>query len=156
MKEIYSIEGRLNRNFTGQISYIVCLDEKVDSINIDFSFDKQRVNEITEEIRKDIVNDLLLDYNKEISEEEIIEASKYIKTEIHISAFLNDKFIGGIHRQLDERSIYISKEEATLGAICNDNIQGVLKVNIMIFNVIYNNTNYKLTVSKGMKVDKNV
>ncbi|MDU4935322.1 MAG: DUF6669 family protein [Peptostreptococcaceae bacterium] len=55
MKEIYSIEGRLNRNFTGQISYIVCLDEKVDSINIDFSFDKQRVNEITEEIRKDIV-----------------------------------------------------------------------------------------------------
>ena len=156
MKEIYSIEGRLNRNFTGQISYIVCLDEKVDSINIDFSFDKQRVNEITEEIRKDIVNDLSLDYNKEISEEEIIEASKYIKTEIHISAFLNDKFIGGIHRQLDERSIYISKEEATLGAICNDNIQGVLKVNIMIFNVIYNNTNYKLTVSKEMKVDKNV
>ena len=156
MKEIYSIEGRLNRNFTGQISYIVCLDEKVDSINIDFSFDKQRVNEITEEIRKDIVNDLSLDYNKEISEEEIIEASKYIKTEIHISAFLNDKFIGGILRQLDERSIYISKEEATLGAICNDNIQGVLKVNIMIFNVIYNNTNYKLTVSKGMKVDKNV
>ncbi|MFR3815717.1 MAG: DUF6669 family protein, partial [Turicibacter sp.] len=72
MKEIYSIEGRLNRNFTGQISYIVCLDEKVDSINIDFSFDKQRVNEITEEIRKDIVNDLSLDYNKEISEEEII------------------------------------------------------------------------------------
>ncbi len=156
MKEIYSIEGRLNRNFTGQISYIVCLDEKVDSINIDFSFDKQRVNEITEEIRKDIVNDLSLDYNKEISEEEIIEASKYIKTEIHISAFLNDKFIGGIHRQLDERSIYISKKEATLGAICNDNIQGVLKVNIMIFNVIYNNTNYKLTVSKEMKVDKNV
>lgn len=156
MKEIYSLEGAINRNFTGQISYIVCLDEKVDCINIDFSFDKQRVNEITDDIRKDIVEAILIDYNKEPNEEEILDASKHMKTEIHISAFLNDKFIGGIHRQMEKRNLYISKDEATLGGICNDNIEGVLKINIMVFNVIYDNTNYKLTVSSGMEGDKNV
>lgn len=156
MKEIYSVEGTINRNFIGQISYTVCLDKKFDFINIDFEFNKQRLNEITKEIREDIIDAIVMEYNQKPNEEQILYASKHVKTEIHLSAFLNDEFIGGIHRQMEKRNLYISKDEATLGGICNDNLEGVLKINIIVFNVIYDNTNYKLTVSSGVKEEQNV
>lgn len=151
MEDIYRVEGMLNRNFVGHISYTVCLEKVYENIKIDFSFDKQKVNKITDEIKKamiiDYINDQKDELVDELSEEKFKEGAKHMKTEIHISAFLNDRFIGGIHRQLTDRSIYISSKESTNGAICQDNIQGVLKVNVMVFNIIYDNTQYKLNVS---------
>ena len=151
LEDIYKVEGVLNRNFVGHISYIVCLDKVYENIRIDFSFDKQKVNEITDEIKEVMLLDYINDHNgelvEELNEERFREGANHMKTEIHISAFLNDRFIGGIHRQLIDRIIYISSKEATNGAICQDDIQGVLKINVMVFNVIYDNTQYKLSVS---------
>lgn len=149
MQTIYGVEGILNRGFVGQVSYNVCLDKKFEAIDIEFSFDKQRVSTINEDIRNDIRNDFIKENTKEPSEEEIIDRTHGMKTEIQIEAFLNDKFIGGIHRQMDKRNLYISSKEATEGAITQKNIEGVIKVNIIVFNVIYDNTHYELNL-KGL------
>lgn len=150
MDKIYTVEGVVNRGFVGQISYIVCLDKKYDTLDIEFEFDKQRVSTITEEIKMDLLNTIVEDDSNSIDKDHldqyILTKMKRLKTEIQLSAFLNDTFIGGIHKQLSKRNLMISQREASEGGIPQSNIEGVLKLNIIVFNVLYDNTHYKLTV----------
>ena len=69
-----------------------------------------------------------------------------MKTEIHTMATLNDTFIGNIHRQLTTRHMHFTATEATEGCIPQPDIEGVLKVTILVFSVLLNNTEYQLTV----------
>ena len=69
-----------------------------------------------------------------------------MKTEIHTMATLNDTFIGNIHRQLTTRHMHFTATEATEGCIPQSNIEGVLKVTILVFSVLLDNTDYQLTV----------
>lgn len=41
MKTIYHVEGKLCKEFIGQISYTVCLDQSWDELDIEFSFSPQ-------------------------------------------------------------------------------------------------------------------
>ena len=70
-----------------------------------------------------------------------------MKTEIHTLATLNDEFIGCIHKQLDDRHMLYDGETASDGCIPQQKIDGVLKVTVLVFNVIKDNTRYSLTVS---------
>ncbi len=45
MKKIYHAEGLLERNFVGQITYTVCLEQPLSKLDIEFSFDKQHYTE---------------------------------------------------------------------------------------------------------------
>ena len=38
MKTIYQVEGKLCKDFIGQISYTVCLDQTYGELDIEFSF----------------------------------------------------------------------------------------------------------------------
>ena len=69
-----------------------------------------------------------------------------MKTEIHTMATLNDTFIGNIHRQLTTRHMHFTATEATEGCIPQPTIEGVLKVTILVFSVLLDNTDYQLTV----------
>lgn len=150
MKTIYQAEGKLYKDFIGQISYTVCLDRTYRELDIEFSFGPQhfRKEEVTPELRQQ-----LLDYCKKEyglvpeSEEELNEAIFHnMKTEIHTLATLNDEFIGCIHRQLTTRHMHFTAEDATEGCIPIPSIEGVLKVTILAFSVLLDNTEYKLIV----------
>ena len=39
MKELYSVEGTLNRGFRGQITYTVCLEEPCDQLDVHLTYD---------------------------------------------------------------------------------------------------------------------
>ena len=41
MKTIYQVEGKLCKDFIGQISYTVCLDQTYGELDIEFSFGPQ-------------------------------------------------------------------------------------------------------------------
>ena len=69
-----------------------------------------------------------------------------MKTEIHTLATLNDEFIGCIHRQLTTRHMHFSYHRATEGCIPLASVEGVLKVTILAFSVLLDNTEYSLTV----------
>ena len=61
MKTIYQVEGKLCKDFIGQISYTVCLDQTYGELDIEFSFGPQhfRPEDVTPELKQ-----RLLDYCK--------------------------------------------------------------------------------------------
>lgn len=150
MQIIYQVEGKLCRDFVGQISYTVCLEQTYDELDIEFSFGPQHFQpgEVTEEEKQKILAYCKKEYGLGPSDEDELDDDLYhqMKTEIHTIAMLNDEFIGGIHRQLTTRHMHFTKEDATEGCIPQLAIEGVLKVIILAFSVLVDNTEYSLTV----------
>lgn len=150
MKTIYQVGGTLCKDFIGQIAYSVCLEETYSELDIEFSFEPQhfRPEDITPELKQQ-----LLDYCKreyDMPEPDAAQWTEQIlretKTEIHTMAALNDTFIGCVHRQLTTRHMHITADEATEGCIPFVPIEGVLKVTILVFSVLFDHTTYTLTV----------
>ena len=54
MKTIYQVGGKLCKNFIGQISYTVCLDQTYEELDIEFSFGPQhfRPEDVTPELKQ--------------------------------------------------------------------------------------------------------
>lgn len=147
MKELYQVEGFLNEGFIGQISYTICLEQPYSELDIVFEFDQQHYSNITEEIRTNTADLLKKEYGIEPSTERLDHIIKNdMKTEIHTLAQLNDSFIGCVHRQETCRHMYFSATEATNGCIPQEDISGVLKVTLLVFNVLLDHTHYRLSV----------
>lgn len=151
MKVLYKAGGTLSKDFIGQISYTVCLDRKYEELDIEFSFDKQKYTaaDVTEDVIRELTDYCRSNYGLELPPgadpvKEIIDSSK---TEIHTLAMLNDKFIGCIHRQLTNRHMRFSTSSATEGCIPQTDLEGVLKVTVLVFNVLMDDTHYTLQVS---------
>ena len=150
MKEIYSVEGVLKKGFVGQITYTVCLDKPLSGVDIGFRFNKRQYTPelVTPELIKEMQDSFRELYGVERSEEEMRECIlRDMKTEIHTLATLNDEFIGCIHRQLSERHMTFDGGNASHGCIPQERFEGVLKITLLVFNVILDDTHYELTVS---------
>jgi len=148
MKKYYSVSGALNKGFVGQISYTICLDKEYTGMDIEFSFDKQRYTTITEELKREIVAECKGEYGADnATDDEITSAVSGLKTEIHTIITMNDEFIGGVHRQLTCRHMLYTPRETSEGCIPQESIQGVIKITLVVFNVIQDDTHYQLTLS---------
>ena len=117
MKSIYKVAGILNKGFMGQISYTICLDQTYAEMAIDFSFDKQYHNDFPG-----------------------------LKTELQLIISMNDEFIGGVHRQENPKHLYFSSSHATPGCMPQPSFHGVIKITIVVFSVILDQTNYQLSL----------
>lgn len=149
MQELYRVGGTLNEGFVGQISYTVCLETEYKNLDIHFIFDKQHhtavTNELIAKVRRTCYDNYgIVDYPQDKAVDLILGE---MKTEIHTLATLNDEFIGCIHRQSTDRHMLYQNGEATEGCIPQTAFSGVLKVTVLVFNVILDNTNYILSVS---------
>lgn len=149
MQELYRVSGCLNEGFVGQISYTVCLDGEYDGLDIHLTFDKQHFTQVDPETKAQIKKLCrekygITDYPEEQLDDLILREAK---TEIHIMATLNDTFIGCIHRQMTDRHMRFEGKEATEGCIPQETFSGVLKVTVLVFNVILDDTHYTLSVS---------
>ena len=149
MRALYTVGGTLNRGFVGQITYTVCLEEAWDKLDIEFAFDKRRYEEadVTDALVAETRALCLEKYGHADSDAELRRAILgEMKTEIHTLATLNDDFIGCVHRQLDRRRMTWDGEYATPGCIPQARFDGVLKVTLLVFNVIKDDTRYTFTV----------
>ncbi len=150
MKELYKVKGVLNSGFVGQITYTVCLPEACEELDICLKFSKKNFSSAEEVPLKEIREFCQREYGIGIgiTDEEAMDAClKHVKTEIHIMATLNDEFIGCIHKQLLERHMKFSPKELSDGCIMPERIEGVLKVTVLVFNVIMDETPYEVSVS---------
>ncbi len=151
MEEIYRAGGTLQEGFVGQIAYTVCLDRSYEELDIHFTFDKQHYPTATDALRQKIANICREKYHKSESDTTPEELDRLIlqeaKTEIHIAAMMNDTFLGCVHRQLTDRHLHFTPREATEGCIPQPSYFGVLKVIVLVFNVILDDTHYELSVS---------
>lgn len=152
MKEIYRVEGTLHRGFVGQITYMVCLEKPCEKLDIHFSFDADKRTYSPEDVTPDLMAETRRvceqEYGLAGSDDDLRRAIlTEMKTEIHTLATLNDEFIGCVHKQLTDRHMLYDGDFASEGCIPQAGFDGVLKVTVLVFNVIKDNTRYCLTVS---------
>ncbi len=150
-QQIYRVGGMLDAGFVGQITYTISLDQVYDELDIHFSFDKRLYSEsdVTPELIDRLQTLCTAKYNAPTYPAEEFRQTilHEMKTEIHTMAELNDNFIGCIHRQLTDRHMLYTKEFTSDGCLAQDTFSGVLKVTVLVFNVLLDNTQYTLTVS---------
>lgn len=150
-QQIYRVSGMLDAGFVGQITYTISLDQVYDELDIHFSFDKRLYSEsdITPELIDKLQTLCTAKYDAPTYPVEEFRQTilHEMKTEIHTMAELNDNFIGCIHRQLTDRHMLYTKEFTSDGCLAQDTFSGVLKVTVLVFNVLLDNTQYTLTVS---------
>ena len=150
-QQIYRVGGMLDAGFVGQITYTISLDQVYDELDIHFSFDKRLCSEsdVTPELIDRLQTLCTAKYNAPTYPVEEFRQTilHEMKTEIHTMAELNDNFIGCIHRQLTDRHMLYTKEFTSDGCLAQDTFSGVLKVTVLVFNVLLDNTQYTLTVS---------
>ena len=150
-QQIYRVGGMLDAGFVGQITYTISLDQVYDELDIHFSFDKRLYSEsdVTPELIDRLQTLCTAKYNAPTYPAEEFRQTilHEMKTEIHTMAKLNDNFIGCIHRQLTDRHMLYTKEFTSDGCLAQDTFSGVLKVTVLVFNVLLDNTQYTLTVS---------
>lgn len=148
MKLIHQFKGSLPKDFVGQIAYVFCLPNKLKALDIEFSFQKRKLSaeDDTPSLRKELKTYCQHQYDKDLSPQEIEDLLSQMKTELHTLAELNGEFIGGIHRQEEVRHMTFSSTEASLGCIPIKGIQGSLKVTILSFNVLLDETPYELNI----------
>lgn len=150
-QQIYRVGGMLDAGFVGQITYTISLDQVYDELDIHFSFDKRLYSEsdVTPELIDRLQTLCTAKYDAPTYPVEEFRQTilHEMKTEIHTMAELNDNFIGCIHRQLTDRHMLYTKEFTSNGCLAQDTFSGVLKVTVLVFNVLLDNTQYTLTVS---------
>lgn len=150
-QQIYRVGGMLDAGFVGQITYTISLDQVYDELDIHFSFDKRLYSEsdVTPELIDKLQTLCTAKYDSPTYPVEEFRQTilHEMKTEIHTMAELNDNFIGCIHRQLTDRHMLYTKEFTSDGCLAQDTFSGVLKVTVLVFNVLLDNTQYTLTVS---------
>lgn len=150
-QQIYRVGGMLDAGFVGQITYTISLDQVYDELDIHFSFDKRLYSEsdVTPELIDRLQTLCTAKYNAPTYPVEEFRQTilHEMKTEIHTMAELNDNFIGCIHRQLTDRHMLYTKEFTSDGCLAQNTFSGVLKVTVLVFNVLLDNTQYTLTVS---------
>ena len=150
-QQIYRVGGMLDAGFVGQITYTISLDQVYDELDIHFRFDKRLYSE--SDVTPKLIDKLqtlctaIYDAPTYPVEEFRQTILHEMKTEIHTMAELNDNFIGCIHRQLTDRHMLYTKEFTSDGCLAQDTFSGVLKVTVLVFNVLLDNTQYTLTVS---------
>lgn len=150
-QQIYRVGGMLDSGFVGQITYTISLDQVYDELDIHFRFDKRLYSEsdVTPKLIDKLQTLCTAKYDAPIYPVEEFRQTilHEMKTEIHTMAELNDNFIGCIHRQLTDRHMLYTKEFTSDGCLAQDTFSGVLKVTVLVFNVLLDNTQYTLTVS---------
>lgn len=150
-QQIYRVGGMLDAGFVGQITYTISLDQVYDELDIHFSFDKRLYSEsdVTPELIDRLQTLCTAKYDAPTYPVEEFRQTilHEMKTEIHTMAEFNDNFIGCIHRQLTDRHMLYTKEFTSDGCLAQDTFSGVLKVTVLVFNVLLDNTQYTLTVS---------
>ena len=150
-QQIYRVGGLLDAGFVGTITYTISLDQVYDELDIHFSFDKRLYSEsdVTPELIDRLQTLCTAKYDAPTYPVEEFRQTilHEMKTEIHTMAELNDNFIGCIHRQLTDRHMLYTKEFTSDGCLAQDTFSGVLKVTVLVFNVLLDNTQYTLTVS---------
>ncbi len=157
MRQLYEAKGLLSKEFIGQITYTFCLTEPLDELDICLAFDKQHYDAPSQVPVEELVDYCRVRYDtsayESMSQDQLAQLFfRETKTEIHLSASLNDEFIGCIHKQLTCRHMHFGPGELSEGCIMPKRLEGVLKVTVLVFQVLLDDTSYTVTV-KGKKLE---
>lgn len=153
MQQLYQAKGLLSREFIGQITYTFCLPYALEELDICLTFEKQHYDSPDQVPVEELMDYCRSHYDTRdyegLGREELDGLFfKETKTEIHISAMLNDCFIGCIHKQLTCRHMHFGTDALSEGCLMPEMpMKGVLKVTVLAFQILMDDTPYTVTVT---------
>lgn len=153
MQQLYQAKGLLSREFIGQITYTFCLPYALEELDICLTFEKQHYDSPDQVPVEELMDYCRSHYDTRdyegLGREELAKLFfKETKTEIHISAMLNDCFIGCIHKQLTCRHMHFGTDALSEGCLMPEMpMKGVLKVTVLAFQILMDDTPYTVTVT---------
>lgn len=159
MHQLYQAKGLLSREFTGQITYTFCLPCPLEELDICLTFDKRRYDSPEQVPVEELAEYCRAHYDTgaydNLSREELADLFfRETKTEIHLLATLNDRFIGCIHKQLTCRHMHFGPDALSEGCLMPEILDGVLKVTVLVFQVLMDDTPYTVSVCGRNKDEK--
>ena len=151
MKE-YQVSGELMKGFIGNIAYEVVLPVDMDQITVEVSFEKRIMEKITQEDREACIKAYRENVGTNPEENEIIRMINGEKTEINVSVFQKEAYVGCAHREKKKKKIVISPEKASKGFRTWKFHGGVLKVVLHVYQVLNQNTPYQVVIKREEKL----
>lgn len=149
MKE-YQMTGELMKGFLGNISYETVLSKETGQITIRAEFGKRQIEECTQEDRRACVRAWIRNTGKEPDDAMIDGMIQRQKTEINVSVFHNNAYLGCAHRDAMEKEIVISPKGASLGFRTWKFGGGVLRVVLHVYQVLNDHTPYSVTIAEDI------
>ena len=154
MQQIACFTGTVPENFFGNIQYHMELKQPYKSLHliIDYVDNKDSAGAPSKTLTQSIRNAYLEYYGSPLPDERIPEVYARMKTEIQMTALLDDVFVGTIHRPGCHKEMLITPDEQTPGCVYPKNkffpgtLQGCLTLIVNFFGVLVDQTPYTLTV----------
>ena len=110
------------------------------------------MEEITQEDREACIKAYRKNLGTNPEENEIIRMINGEKTEINVSVFHNEAYLGCAHRDEMTKKIVISPEKASKGFRTWKFHGGVLKVVLHVYQVLNQNTPYQVVIKREEKL----
>ena len=142
----YQVKGELPKGFLGHISYETVLPEDNEGIELRFTFGKRLMEDPGDQDRNEAGEAWIRNMGREASFEEIDRLIGMEKTEINVSVFHNDAYIGCAHRDETDQTAVISPRQASAGFLHWSCRGGVLKIVLHVYQILNEETPYELTV----------
>ncbi|WP_317395065.1 DUF6669 family protein [Faecalicoccus pleomorphus] len=148
LRVLWEMRGEISKDWQGDILYKSPLPKDIKSIYIEFHFSKREILDdgtLEDQCRKAISCN---DASVELDQEQIQVFMKRPKAELNLSVIVDGFCAGSAHYDATEKYIELSADKASLGFIpCK--IEGLLEVQIKVFNVVQDHTPYRLVVKGG-------
>lgn len=149
MKELYRFENEVSKGYQGNISYVCQLPENTNSLHVKLSYNKDRIHNIYSYVNEyhDELATVYENYlNHTPTNNELETFVNNMKTEIQLCLFMDNEFVGNIHKPGKVKEIQISKEHVSNGCIEVNEFKRNIKIVVNVFQVIEEGTKYTLTV----------
>lgn len=144
--KIFETSGILQKGFQGNITYDIKLPDHLENLQVMFHFENPSSEQLTNGI---------IDQNRHIaieytSDPDIAEMNDQTnqKTEINVSFFAGNTWLGSIHRNDKIKEIEIGSQCSSEGFL-TWRLSGVLRVVLDILNVVPNDIDYSLVLKEA-------
>ena len=148
--------GTLYRGTRGNIAYRLQLPDGLASLSVVFVYQKEHLKnekayaqEHAGELRP--ILDAYLE--RTASDEELLHYVHGLKTELQLCVMIGGKFVGNVHMPGKRKEIFVTRTSASRGCIIPETLSGACSIIINLFNVIEDDTHYRLEVRGEFEAD---
>lgn len=149
MKQIAKFHQALKKDFQGNYAYSCQLPKNLKSIHIKLQTNKDYIQDIKQymyEYQETLLLILKKYLDHDPSNKEYESYVKNMKTEIQLSVFSKDQFIGNVHKPGLTKEIILSKQHRSQGCLPINEIPNEIKVIVNVFQVVEKNTYFEVII----------
>ena len=158
MIQIATFHQTIKKDFQGNYAYDQTIPNNLKTLRITLKTNKafiQDTKKYMEEYQNQLLPILTAYLEHKPSDEEYERYVKNMKTEIQLSVFTNDQFLGNVHKPGLIKEITLSKNNRSQGCLPIKEIPNQIKIIVNVFQVVEENTFFDLFIEGESYVEEN-